>query len=56
MLQRALEFSCVAGHKPKSFRPQVRMLRRMEGVVVADEPIKPVAKDMVFLLLPNPKI
>lgn len=31
VLQRAVEFSCVAGHKPRSFRPQVRMLRRTEG-------------------------
>lgn len=26
-LQRALEFSCVAGHKPRSFRPQVKTLK-----------------------------
>lgn len=30
-LHRTLEFSCVAGHRPRSFRPQVRTLRRMEG-------------------------
>ena len=29
-LHRPLGFSCVAGHKPRSFRPQVRTLRRME--------------------------
>lgn len=32
------------------------MLRRIGGGGEADKPTKPVAKDMVFLLLPNLKI